>query len=173
MGVNIDDTLSFNEHVDSVCKASNFYVRALRHILNFISENTAKTIVRSMVDGRLDYCNSVLYGASTTNINKLSPELTGACCSKIETFWPYYANHRWIALAAGKVSNPLQDGSHNIQGVCWQYKNRGVELGAVLYIWHNLFAGTETLSLSVYEPIAIQILAGEGTSPNLGGGGWS
>ena len=54
-----------------MCKASNFYLRALRHIRNFISENTAKTIARSMVEGRLDYCNSVLYGASTTNINKL------------------------------------------------------------------------------------------------------
>ena len=38
----------------------------------------------------------------------------------------------------------------------------GVELGdrvwchlKVLYIRHNLFAGTKTLSLSVYEPIAM------------------
>ena len=29
-----------------------------------------------------------------------------------------------------------------------------------LSIMYNLFAGTETLSLSVYEPIAIQILLG-------------
>ena len=49
----------------------------------------------------------------------------------------------------------------------------GVELGGrvwypvkVLHIRSNLFAGTETLSLSVYEPIAIQILHG-GTVPNL------
>ena len=35
---------------------------------------------------------------------------------------------------------------------------------------YNLFAGTEMLSLSVYEPIAIQILHG-GPSPNLGGRG--
>ena len=44
----------------------------------------------------------------------------------------------------------------------------GVELGGrvcyplkVLHIRYNLFAGTEMLSLSVYEPIAIQILIGE------------
>ena len=35
---------------------------------------------------------------------------------------------------------------------------------------YNLFAGTETLSLSVYEPIAIQILLG-GPSTNLEGKG--
>ena len=39
----------------------------------------------------------------------------------------------------------------------------------VLHIRHNLFAGTETLSLSVYEPIAIQILLG-GTVPQFVGG---
>ena len=51
-----------------------------------------------------------------------------------------------------------------------------VELGG--QVWHpakllrnryNLFAGTETLSLSVNEPIAKQILVG-GPSPNLGEG---
>ena len=50
---------------------------------------------------------------------------------------------------------------------------RGVELGGcvwypvkLLHISYNLFAGTEMLSLSVYEPIAIHILLG-GPSPNL------
>ena len=52
-----------------------------------------------------------------------------------------------------------------------------VELGGrvwyplkVLHIRYNLFAGTKTLSLSIYEPFAIQILLGEGASPNLGKG---
>ena len=53
---------------------------------------------------------------------------------------------------------------------------RGVELGGrvwylvkLLHISYNLFAGTEMLSLTVYEPIAIQILLG-GTVPNLAEG---
>ena len=52
-----------------------------------------------------------------------------------------------------------------------------VELGGrmwhhakVLRIRSNLFAGTETLSLSFNEPIAKQILVG-GPSPNFGGRG--
>ena len=32
LGVIIDNTLSFNAHVDSVCKAANYHARALRHI---------------------------------------------------------------------------------------------------------------------------------------------
>ena len=39
----------------------------------------------------------------------------------------------------------------------------------LLHISYNLFAGTEMLSLSVYEPIAIQIVL-DGSSPNLAEG---
>jgi hypothetical protein len=53
-----------------------------------------------------------------------------------------------------------------------------VELGSwvwypvkVLCIRYNLFAGTEMLSLSVKEPIAMQVLLGRGTVPKFGGGG--
>ena len=49
---------------------------------------------------------------------------------------------------------------------------RGVELGGrvwypvkLLHISYNLFAGTEVLSLSVYEPIAIPILLGGNRPP--------
>jgi len=69
----IDDTLSFDEHVglDNVCKSYNFHIRALRHIFRHISDDEAMTIAWSMVNGRLDYCNSVLHRMLSSNINKL------------------------------------------------------------------------------------------------------
>ena len=55
----------------------------------------------------------------------------------------------------------------------WGSEGGRVELGGrvrypakVLHIRYNFLAGTETLSLSVYEPIAIHILLG-GPSPKL------
>ena len=41
----------------------------------------------------------------------------------------------------------------------------------LLHNRYNLFAGTETLSLTVYEPNAIQFLFGGGTVPQFGGRG--
>ena len=35
----------------------------------------------------------------------------------------------------------------------------------VIHIRHNLFTGTETLTLSFYEPIAMHLLWGVGGSP--------
>ena len=40
----------------------------------------------------------------------------------------------------------------------------------LLHISYDLFAGTEMLSLSVYEPIAIKILLGGGRPPIWGEG---
>jgi len=71
LGVSIDSTLSFNQHVENVCKASHYHIRALRHIRQCLDDDTARTVASSMVGARLDYCNSLLYGTTTTNINKL------------------------------------------------------------------------------------------------------
>ena len=58
LGVTLDETLSFNSHVDNVCKAAHFHIRALRHIRRCIDDETARTVASSMVGARLDYCNS-------------------------------------------------------------------------------------------------------------------
>jgi len=71
LGVIIDSTLSFNEHVNSMCQSSHFHLRALRHIRKLVSEETAMTVASAMVQGRLDYCNSVLHLTSAANIRKL------------------------------------------------------------------------------------------------------
>ena len=41
LGVMTDRALSFNEHVDGICKSLYFHWRALRHIRNYVSEDTA------------------------------------------------------------------------------------------------------------------------------------
>ena len=103
LGVRIDNTLSFNEHVDSVCKSSHFHLRALRHIRKHISADTAKTIACSMVDGRLDYCNSVLHGTSATNLNKLQRVQNSAArivtgSRRSEHALPILAELHWLPI---------------------------------------------------------------------------
>jgi len=71
LGVTIDDKLTFNQHVNSVVKACNYHIHALRHIRPCLDRNTANMIACSIVGSRLDYCNSLLYGTSQTNISKL------------------------------------------------------------------------------------------------------
>jgi len=63
--------MSFDRHVDNVCKTAFHHVRSLRRIRKFITTDDAKNIATAVVGSRFDYCNSLLYGVSETNLNKL------------------------------------------------------------------------------------------------------
>jgi len=71
LGVVIDSKLTFNQHVNNISKSVYFHMKALRHIRKLLPDAAAKTVACTMVAGRLDYCNAVLYGTSSANIDKL------------------------------------------------------------------------------------------------------
>ena len=68
LGVQLDSTLSMSPHADSVVKSCNFHIRALRHIRKSVLLEAAKTIAHGLVASRLDYCNSLLFNTSRSNI---------------------------------------------------------------------------------------------------------
>ena len=59
-----------NNHVSAVCKSIHYHICALRHIRSSISEDIAKMVACALVDSRLDYDNSVLFGATQKNISE-------------------------------------------------------------------------------------------------------
>ena len=67
LGVTLDKDLSMNNHVSAVCKSIRYHIRALRHIRSSVSEDVAKMVVCALVGSRLDYANSVLFGATQKN----------------------------------------------------------------------------------------------------------
>ena len=75
LGVIFDSDNSFDNHVAKVCRACYYHLRDLRRIRKFLGVETAILLANAMVSSRLDYCNSLLYGVSKSNIAKLqSPE---------------------------------------------------------------------------------------------------
>ncbi len=71
LGVTLDRHLTFNLHVQNVCKSSYYHIRALKHIRSSLTADMAKTVACALVNSRLDYANSVLYSTTTANITKL------------------------------------------------------------------------------------------------------
>ena len=63
--------MSFDKQVSEICKASYFHIRALRHIRSSFTTEACKTIATAIVGSRLDYCNSLLVGTSTSNLARL------------------------------------------------------------------------------------------------------
>ena len=63
--------LSFDKHVDNVCRGCYFHIRALHHVRSAMSRETANMVACAIVSSRLDYCNSVLAGISSANLDRL------------------------------------------------------------------------------------------------------
>src|ERR1051325_11706019 len=71
LGVTLDSSLSLDTRIQEICKKSNFHIRALRHIRPLLTEATAAMMGVSIVDSRLDYCNSLLAGITEHQLDKL------------------------------------------------------------------------------------------------------
>ena len=67
----MDSTLTFHQHITAFCKACHFYLRSLRHIRRSLTDDMAISIAVALVQSRLDYCISLLFGISAFNIHKL------------------------------------------------------------------------------------------------------
>ena len=103
LGVTLDQSLTFDQHVQDVVKASNFHIRALRHIRPMLDREVANTIACSIVSTRLDYCNSLLYGTKVSNIKKLqriqnSLARVVACSNLRDHITPVLKELNWLPI---------------------------------------------------------------------------
>ena len=64
-------TLSMDRHVANVAQSCFYHTRALRHIRPVLSLDCAKDIATFIVGTRLDYYNSLLFGTSQRNFDRL------------------------------------------------------------------------------------------------------
>ena len=71
LGCWLDANLSMSKHITNVCNSAFFYLHNIRSIKKYLHEDSLHTLVHAFIMNRLDYCNSLLYGASKEQIAKL------------------------------------------------------------------------------------------------------
>ena len=71
LGVIMDGSLSFKEHISSVCKSTRFHLYRLRSIRGCLTLENRKLCVQALVTSRLDYSNSLLTGLPKKQIKRL------------------------------------------------------------------------------------------------------
>ena len=103
LGVIFDSDNSFDNHVAKVCRACYYHLRDLRQIRKFLSVETAILLANAMVSSRLDYCNSLLYGVSKSNIAKLQRVQNALCriifrLDKMSHVIPFLKNLHWLPV---------------------------------------------------------------------------
>lgn len=71
LGVTLDKHLTFDRHIDAVCKSAYYHMRSLRHFRSALTDDMAKVVACALIGSRLDYANSVLFGITQRNVNRL------------------------------------------------------------------------------------------------------
>ncbi|XP_053536545.1 uncharacterized protein LOC128632878 [Ictalurus punctatus] len=83
LGLIIDSSLSFDGHVDNITRIAFFHLRNISKIRNILSIHDAEILVHAFVTSRLDYCNALLSGCSSRNIN--IPQLVQNASARVLT----------------------------------------------------------------------------------------
>ena len=66
LGVLFDRILKFDAQITKTCCTGYYYLQS-----ECLTLNSTRCLVHALVMGRVDYCNSLLYGLLRNNINKL------------------------------------------------------------------------------------------------------
>jgi hypothetical protein len=71
LGILFDNHLSFNDQITALSKSCFYHIRDLRRIRNTLDLATARTVGTSLVQSKLDYCNSLYYNLPAYQIDRL------------------------------------------------------------------------------------------------------
>ena len=102
IGAVFDDTISFEEHVNELCRGAFYHIRNSR-IRPCLSIDSTKTLVHALVTSPLDHCNSLLYGLPDYLIQRLQYVMNAAakvitCKRKFDHVTPLLIELHWLPV---------------------------------------------------------------------------
>ena len=71
LGTWFDNHLTMTTAINKTCQSGFYHLHNIRRIKRFLSFEDRNSIVQAIVMSRIDYCNSLLYGVTATNLTKL------------------------------------------------------------------------------------------------------
>jgi len=85
LGVIFDQCINMNEHVTSVCQAAYCHLKNIHCLKTFLTQEALISVVHAFFTSGVDYFNSLLYGISDYNINRLKQIQNSAACIMTNT----------------------------------------------------------------------------------------
>ena len=71
IGVIMDSHMSMEAHISSVCKSAYMHIRNIGKLRKYLDQDSLETIIHAFITSKLDYCNSLLCGVASTQLNRL------------------------------------------------------------------------------------------------------
>ena len=105
LGVLLDCSLTFEDHVNSVCKIARFHLFNIQRIRHLLPLRECEQLVHSFVFSRIDYSNGLLYGLPKKQLHKLQMVLNSAArvihrVPKRQHITPTLATLHWLPVVA-------------------------------------------------------------------------
>ena len=127
LGVLLDEDLSMEEHVNSLCRSCFYQLRQIRVIRRNLSFDAAMTLVHSFVLTRLDYCNGVLAGLPKFRIRQLQSVLN--CAARVVAKLPKFSHIstymrdtlHWLPVADRIIFKIILMGRTSMAGTAPEY----------------------------------------------------
>ena len=104
LGVVFDAELSMSDFVNKKVSTCMYHLKAIAKIRRFLTLEATQSLVQAFVISRLDYCNSLLYGVSKQNIQKLQKVQNAAAkvvlqCHKFSRATPLLKQLHWLPVS--------------------------------------------------------------------------
>ena len=116
----LDCELSLSGHVGRVSRSCFYQLRQLRQIRRTLNDNAARMLVNAFVISRIDYCNAIHLGTTSTQIGRIQRILNSS--ARLLLRLPKFAH---ISLA---TRNTLH----------WLPVSQRVRFKTILLVWNSL-----------------------------------
>ena len=103
LGFLIDNILSFDQQISALSRACSYHLRDLRRIRSSLDFNTASIIATSLVQSKLDYCNSLYLNLPSRHTDKLQVIQNNmaraiTCTRKFDHITPTLHSLHWLKI---------------------------------------------------------------------------
>ena len=110
LGVWLDSNLSMADHLTKTSSAAFYYLYNIRWISKYFSKECTETLIHTFISSPLNYCNSLLYGLPSYQIQKLQRVQNSAARlvfqeSKFCLIQPFLRALNWLPVANRIVFN--------------------------------------------------------------------
>ena len=105
IGVLFDSSLSHHDHISNITRKCFYHLHKLWKIRKYLSKESSETLVHSLISNNLDYCNSLLAGLPTKELDRLQAVQNAAArlvvkTSKYEHITPILFELHWLPVAS-------------------------------------------------------------------------
>ena len=131
LGVILDSELLMGDHISHLCRSCFFQLRRLRAIRHSLTQKSILMLAHSFICNRIDYCNSVLYGASRFQLDRLQSILNAAAriILRIPKYTPISQPAFWTSFIGSQFVFGPSSRSASSFGTAWQARREGGQRG--------------------------------------------